>query len=165
MLCIGCAKHEAPPAPQGPKKPRVDIIVWLDREPEGDAETQVAVKTNAPPKEREMLERSGLHLAILGVPADVDPVTFLNKAIPEAEFAGSNATIALTTRCLADLQPALEKNVAAFWTLALVVGAACDARVKPAIGAAALVEAGKASRVRITFDRHTRAFLKVEPIP
>jgi len=139
-------------------------MVWLDREPEGDADTSIAVKTSAPPETRQMLERSGLHLAILGVPADVDPVAFLNKAIPEAEFAGSNATIAVTLRCVTDLEPALEKNVAAFWTLALVIGKACGEKVKPAIGAASLVEVGQASHVRIAFDRHTRAFFKVEPI-
>src|SRR5215475_8016340 len=106
MLCIGCSKHEAGPPPEPPTKPRVDIMVWLDRDPEGDPQTAVAVATKVPPKTREMLERSGLHLAILGVPADVDPVAFLNNAIPEAEVAGSNATIVVTTRCLADLEPA-----------------------------------------------------------
>ena len=43
-------------------------------------------------------------------------------------------------------------------------GLECDLAAVAA-GAAALVEAGSASRVRITFDRHTRAFLKVEAIP
>jgi hypothetical protein len=53
-----------------------------------------------------------------------------------------------------------------FWTVALVVARKCEgAAVNPRLGAMVLVEAGSASRVRITFDHTTRAFLKVEPIP
>ena len=168
LVGVGCTKHEppAPPAAPGPRKPRVDVTVWLDPRGEvpGATATSVTLATDAPPETRQMLERGGLHLAILGLPKGADAGAFLEKAVPEAEAAGSNATIVVSTGCLADLAPVLQKNVAPFWTVALVVGAGCGGKVKAAIGAAALVEAGQASRVRITFDRHTRAFLKVEPI-
>jgi hypothetical protein len=170
MVGIGCTKPDspAPAAALGPKKPRVDITVFLDPTAEpADAATSLSVATGAPPKERLLLERSGLHFGIVGVPDGLSPEAasdFLAKAVPAAEFAGSNATIIVSRGCLADLQLALQKNIQAFWPVALVVGKSCGGKVKPAIGAAALVEAGKASRVRITFDRHTRAFVKVEPI-
>jgi len=165
MLCLGCSRHETPPAPQGPKKPRVDLTVWLDGEPQGDPQTTLAISTKAPPKGREMLERSQLKLAVLGVPADVDAQTFLEKAVPEAEAAGANATVVVSTKCAADLARAIEKKIYVYWRVPLVVGASCDGQVKPTVGSAAVVEAGKASRVRIVFDRHTQAFLKVDPIP
>src|SRR5438552_2471286 len=98
MVCIACAKQDTPPPAQGPKKPRLDITVWLDPHEAHEDATSVTVTTRAPPKARQMLEREGLHLAIIGVPAEVDPVAFLNQAIPDAEFAGSNATIVVSTR-------------------------------------------------------------------
>src|SRR5690348_8903391 len=103
MLLLACGRHDEPPAPQGPRKPRVDITVWLDRAPEGDRDAAVEISTQSPPKGREMLERSGLKLAILGVPAEGDAQAFLEKAVPEADAAGSVGTILVSTRCAADL--------------------------------------------------------------
>lgn len=165
MLCLGCSRHEAPPAREGPKKPLVDITVWIDRTPEGDPETTVAISTKTPPRAREMLQRSGFQMAIVGVPADADLQAFLEKEVPEVEAAGSIATLVVSTRCLADFVPILQKKISLYWRVALVVGAPCEAKTKSALGTAILVEAGKISQVRMTFDRHMGAFLKVEPIP
>ena len=164
MLCLGCSRNEAPPAEQAPRRPRVDLTVWLDHEPNGDPQTTVAISTRTPPKEREALHRSGLRLAIIGVPANADAQTFLEQAVGEADGAGFDAIILVSTRCLADLAAAIEKKIQVYWKVPLVVGAACEAKVKPALGAAMMVAAGSVSNVRITFDVRTRAFLKVEPI-
>jgi hypothetical protein len=164
MLCLGCSRDAAPPAEQSPKRPRLDLTVWLDQEPQGDPQTAVAISTRTPPKERVALDRSGIRVAIIGVPAEGDAQKFLEPAVGEADGAGFSAIILVSTRCLADLSSAIEKKIHVYWKVPLVVGAACEAKVKPALGAALMVEAGSISRVRITFDRRTQAFLKVEPI-
>jgi hypothetical protein len=157
---VGC-KKTAPP--EELRKPRVDLTIWLDPSRDVPAD-DVTVMTAAPPTTRQMFERSGIHIAVVGVPPEGDLTQLLWKAIPEAEVAGSNATILVSTRCLKDMQPTLQQNLLPFWTVALVMGAHCEGAVDPRLGAMVLVEAGSASRVRITFDRTTRAFLKVEPI-
>jgi hypothetical protein len=157
---VACSKHGS--SEEG-RKPRVQLTVWLDPRAEVPSDG-VSVTTSSPPSTRQMFERSGIHLAVVGVPAEGDPAPFLEKAILDAERAGSNATILVSTRCLKELQLGLEKNISPMWTVPLVVGARCDGTSKDRLVAAALVEAGAASRVRITFDVHTRAFLKVEPL-
>jgi hypothetical protein len=160
-----CTK-KPPPEQQGPRKPRVDITVVLAPGRDGvDASDVVMVTPAAPPASRQMFERDGMQVAVVAVPPEGELEPLVKTAVLDAEAAGSNATVLLSTRCLRDLQPSLEKNVGAFWTLAVVVGARCEGAVKSNIGAAALIESGGASRVRISFDRHTRAFLKVEPLP
>jgi hypothetical protein len=163
ILCVlaGCRK----PAPaEEQKKPRVEVTIRLDPKAAA-ANDEIPVRTGAPPDARQMFERSGIHLAVVGVPPDGDVAAFLGQAIPEAEAAGSNATVLVTTRCLKELQPPLEKGLLPYWSVALVVGARCEGGVNPRLGAMALVEAGSASRVRITFDQHTKVFLKVEALP
>jgi hypothetical protein len=164
MLCLGCSRNEAPPAPQGPKKPRVDITVWLDREPEGDSQAAFTISTKTPPRERQIVDKSGVRLAVVGVPTGVDPAAFLPQQVRDAEAAGANATILVSARCLADLAPAIEKQIFIFQTVPLVIGPPCEAKVKPAIGTAMMLESGQASRVRISIDLHTHELLKVEPI-
>jgi hypothetical protein len=141
----------------------MELTVWLDPRAEVPRDG-VTVSTSAPPATRQMFERSGVHIAVVGVPADGDPAPFLERAILDAEKAGSNATILVSTRCLKELEIGLEKNISPMWTVPLVVGARCDGTSKDRLVAAALVEAGAASRVRITFDVHTRAFIKVDPL-
>lgn len=159
----GCTKRRAEEEERGPRKPRVDVTIALAAS--AAAPDAVTVEPGAPPATRQMFERSGLRLAAVGVPAGEDLGPLLRRVVAEAEAAGSNATILLTSRCLRELETVLEKDVAPFWTVALVVGLRCDgAAVKSHVGAAALVETGSASAARITFDRHTRAFLKVEPV-
>jgi hypothetical protein len=159
---LGCRKSE------DRRKPRVDLMVMLDPT-DADARSAprdaIAVATANPPKERQMLERSGLHIAVVGIPTDVDPIPLLVNAVADAERAGSNGTIIVTKRCLKDLLPAVQKDLAWFWTVPLILGARCEGNPKSWLGASAWVEVGSASRVRIVFDRHTRGFLKVEPIP
>jgi hypothetical protein len=157
---VACEKPSSPPDEQGPRKPRVDITVWLDPRTAVSPD-DVVVTTASPPKALQMFERSGLRIAVVGVPPGGD----VAKAARDARDAGSNATVFVSTGCLKDLQLGLEKNLLSAASVALAIGARCDGSAKPRIAAAALVEAGSASRVRITFDRHTRAFLKVEPIP
>lgn len=152
LACAGCTK-KPPPEEQGPRKPRVDVVVTLPK---------------APPASREFIgAEDGVHIALVGVPSEGELEPLLRTAVHEAEYAGSNATVVVSTRCLRDLQPALEKNEQSFWTLAAVVGARCEGAgpSKSTIGAAVLIEAGGPPKVRITFDRHTRAFVKVEPLP
>lgn len=164
---LGCGKKSSPTTlseDEERRKPRVDVTVLLD--PHGDVPPEaVTITTAAPPTERQMFERSGVHVAVVRVPPDVDPMAFLSREVPDAEKAGSNGTIVVTTRCLKDLLPAFEQNLLYFWTVALVIGARCEGNPNAGLGAAAWVEAGSASRVRIRFDRRTRAFLKVETIP
>lgn len=162
-LSLAACKKAAPPDEQGARKPRVDLTLWID--PPSPTPQDVSVTTATPPKDRQMFERDGVHVAVVGVPSEGDPEPFLQGSVFEAAKAGSNATVLVTTRCLKDLKPALERNILAFWSVAVVIGARCDGGVTPTLGAMALVEAGGATRVKITFDRHTRAFLKVEPIP
>ncbi len=141
----------------------MDVTVWLD--PHGAVPgDDLSVSTSEPPKERQMFVRNGVHIAVVGVPAEGDPAAFLENAILEAERAGSNGTILVSTRCLSELQRGLEKNISPMWTVPLVIGARCDGGSKDRLVAAALVETGSASQVRITFDLHTRAFIKVDPI-
>lgn len=150
LLCSACSKKPPPSEEQGPRKPRVEVVVTLP---------------SAPPASRQMLEQDGVHVAVVGVPAEGDLEPLLKAAVYDAEAAGSNGTVVVSTRCLRDLQPLLEKYVASFWTLAAIVGARCDGPVKSAIGAAAVIESGTTPKVCIAFDRHTRAFFKVEPLP
>jgi hypothetical protein len=162
LLAAACGKRSS--SGEEERKPRVDVTLVLD--PHGEvAKDAIAISTASPPTSRQMHERSGIHVAIVGVPADGDPIPVLEREVPDAEQAGSNATIVVTTRCLKDLEPGLRKNLLYFWTVAVVVGARCEGNPSAQLGAAALVETGSASRVRITFDHHTRAFLKVEPAP
>lgn len=144
----------------------MELTVYLDPlDPLAEAPSdRVSVSTSAPPAARQMFERNGVHIAVVGVPAEGDPAAFMEKAILDAEKAGSNATILVSTRCLKDLQLGLEKNISPMWTVPLVVGARCDGTSKDRLVAAALVEAGAASQVHITFDVHTRAFIKVDPL-
>jgi hypothetical protein len=157
---VACEKPSSPPDEQGPRKPRVELIVWLDPHAEVPPD-DVVVTTAAPPKSRQMFERSGLRMAVVGLPPGAD----VEKAARDARDAGSNATVFVSTGCLKDLQLGLEKNLVAAASVAVAIGARCDGSAKPRVAAAALVEAGSASRVRIIFDRNTRSFLKVEPIP
>ncbi len=167
LACVGCTK-KPPPGEEGPRKPRVDLTIVLATDdagpPASESPDTVTVTPRSPPTSLQMFERSGLHVAVVGVPAEGDPEPFMKAAVAEAETAGSNATILVSTRCLGELEPALEKNVGAFWTVPVVVGRRCEGSVKTNVGAAALVEAGGVAKVRVTFDRHTRAFLKVDPL-
>lgn len=171
LASVGCTKRKPPPEEHGPRKPLVDVTVVLATATDRDAASTVSdpdvvtVTPAAPPISRQMFERSGVRIAVLGVSAEGDPEPWMKSAVFDAEVAGSNATILVSSRCLSDLEPALEKNIGAFWTVAVVVGKRCEGSVKSNIGAAALIETGQASKVRVTFDRHTRAFIKVVPFP
>ena len=77
---------------------------------------------------------------------EADLQAFVEKEVPEVEAAGSIGTLVVSTRCLADFVPILQKKISLYWRVALVVGAACEAKTKPALGTAVLVEAGKISR-------------------
>lgn len=150
LACAGCSK-KPPPEEQGPRKPRVDIVV---------------TPPAAPPASPQMLEQEGMRIALLGVPREGDLDALMKTAVHGAEADGSNASIVVSTRCLRDLEPVLEKNVRSFWTLAAVVGARCEGgAVKTNVGPTVLIESGGTPKVRITFDRRTHAFLKVEPLP
>jgi hypothetical protein len=157
-----CSK--APPSHDEGRKPRVDLTVWLG--PKSDVpEDGLVVSTTEPPAGVTFFDKVDMKIAVVGVPVEGDPAPGLEKAISDVHVAKANAAIVVTKRCLRDLVPALRKNLLPFWVVAIVVGARCDGPpVESNLGAAALLEAGAASRVRITFDRRTRAFLKVEPL-
>lgn len=107
-----------------------------------------------------------MRIAFLGVPLEGDLDALMKAAVHGAEADGSNASIVVSARCLRDLEPVLEKNIRSFWTLAAVVGARCEGgAAKTHIGPTVLIESGGTTKVRIAFDRHTHAFLKVEPVP
>ena len=166
-IALGCTKHDSspPPIPSGPKKPRVDVTLWLD--PRGDVPADgVALNTSTLPSSQ-TLERAGIRLTTLGMPKGLsatDTNRFLSNAVTQLIVGHVNAIVVVTAACLADVEPVLEKNPIGLWPIAVVVGAGCDREFKPFVGVTALVEAGKASRVRMTFDRHTGFVLKIEPI-
>lgn len=124
----------------------------------------IVVDPRSPPAKRQTFERSGMSVAIVGVPKEGDPEAIVRAEVAESGRAGTSALVVVTERCLADLQAVLTKNIANFWIVALVVGARCDG-AEPTVGAATLVPTGSASQVTITFERTTRAFLKVQPSP
>lgn len=171
-LCViigfGCSKHESPepPVAPGPKKPRAEVMLWFDPRGEVPADA-VKLDTTTPPASRQTLERAGIHFAIVGLPkglsaAEIDQS--LVGAVVESERTHINATIVITHACLADIGPVLEKNPIPLWPIAVVVGAGCGREFKPFVGVTALLEAGTASRARMTFDRRTGYVLKIEPI-
>jgi hypothetical protein len=152
----GCSK----PPPVGT---RGEITFWLDPPgavPKGD----VAVATQRPSMQMEVLDRAELKVAVAGIPADGDASAHLWRVMDETYRAGSNTTVVVTTRCLKDLVPEMQKHLLYYWHMVAAVGARCDGGAPPRIGAAVFVEAGSASRVKVTYDRRTRAFLKVEPL-
>jgi hypothetical protein len=142
---------------------RTEITFWLD--PRGAVPPDdVPVVTTKPPSAVQLLERGDLKIAIVGVGAEGDAAPLLGKAMDEAYRAGSNATVVVTTRCLKDLVFGMKKDLLYFWHMIAAVGARCEGGAPERIGAAAFVEAGSASRIKVTFDPRTRAFLKVEPL-
>lgn len=153
----GCRKA----AQTDERKARVEVDVWLEPR-ERVAEHEVVAAE--PPKALQSIERAGMRIVVVGIPTDGDPLALFDKAASDGYQAGSNATIVVTRRCLRDLVPAMQKYMLTAWTVALVVGARCDGPVSPTVGAALFVESGSAARVKITFDRRTRAFLRVEPV-
>ena len=168
---LGCRGCEKAPTAQGsedegrlPRKPRVEVTIGLGSSPGLPADA-IIVDPRSPPAKRQTFERSGITVAVVGIP-EGDAAVLMKAEVAAAYAAGASALVFVTTRCLADLQPILTKDIAGFWTVPLVIGARCDgAAVEPNIGAAALVAAGTASRVTITFERTTHAFLKVQPLP
>jgi hypothetical protein len=143
---------------------RFDVTVWID--PKGTvppADFVVSTTTAHPPIE--FVERQGLKIGYIGVPAQGDPTEIMEHNVLEVHRTKADAAIFVTTRCLSDLQPVFKKNLLPFWIVALVVGAQCDGGYDPQIAAAGQVAIGSASRVRITFDRSTKVFLRVEPVP
>jgi hypothetical protein len=157
--CRGCEKTPPPPPP--PRPSRVDVTVALGASPGLPADA-VLVDPSAPPAKPQLLERSGIKLEIAAVP-DGDAAALMKAEIAAAYAAGVRALVFVTTRCLAELEPILTKDISSFWFVPLVVGAGCDRPVQPTIGAATLVAAGTASRVTITFEATTQSFLKVRP--
>lgn len=162
LLAIGLVAGCRKPAPTDERKARVELDVWL--QPRAVVPEEAIAVAAEPPSTMQTLERAGMRVAIVGVPREGDPIPAFERVVSEAFQAGSNATIVVTQRCLRELVPAMEKHLLTSWTVALVVGAPCEGAVSPALGAALFVEAGSVPRVRITFDRRTRAFLRVEPI-
>jgi len=143
---------------------RFDVIVWID--PKGEVPPEdfvISTKTPYPPFQ--FVERQGLKVGYIGVPAQGDPTELMEHNVGETHWGNGQAAFFITTRCLSELQPALKKNLLPFWIVALVVGAQCDGGYEPQIAAASQVAIGSASRVRITFDRSTKVFLRVEPLP
>ena len=157
---VACSKTQSSSEARGA---RTEITFWLD--PRGAVPSEdVAVVTTKPPNAMQLLDRGDLKIAVVGVGAEGDATPLLQKVMDEAYRAGSNATVVVTTRCLTDLVPGMRKDLLYFWTMVAAVGARCDGGSPPRIGAAAFVEVGSASRIKVTFDRRTRAFLKVEPV-
>ena len=156
--CRGCEK--APPPPQ---KLRVAVTLGLGASPGLPADA-IIVDPRSPPTKPQTFERSGIKVEVAGIP-EGDAAVLMKAEGAAADSAGVSALVFVTTRCLADLQPILTKDIQSFWFVALVIGAPCDQAVQPNIGAAALVAAGTASRVTITFEGTTHSFLKVEPLP
>lgn len=160
-LAVGCSRSGASPAKDDK---RIDLTVWLD--PKGDVGPDGLVLSIADPlPPLQFVERAGLKLAVIGVPREGDPMELMERTIADVHHANVQAAFFVTTRCLSDLQPTMRRNLLPFWIVALVVGARCDGGFDPEMGAAAQVAIGSASRVRITFDRSTRVFLRVEPLP
>lgn len=171
LVGAGCRKHEPalPSAPAGEKKPRVELTVWLDPTggPAARDGTAISLSTAALPKTPQLVKREGIAIGVIGVPKNLalrEAIEYLGNTIYEIRVAGSDATVVLGVDCLKDLAPAIQRNRELWWTVALVVGNPCGGRVTSPIGVTALVETGQASRVRLTFDRNTRALLKVEPL-
>ena len=155
-----CSKTQSSSEPRGA---RTEITIWLD--PRGAVPSDdVAVVTTKPPSAMQVHDRGDLKIAVVGVGAEGDATPLLQAAMGETYRAGSNATVVVTTRCLKDLVPGMQKDLLYFWHMVAAVGARCDGSAPPRIGAAVFVDAGSASRIKVTFDRRTRAFSKVEPV-
>jgi hypothetical protein len=168
---LGCRGCEKAPAAQGnddegrlSRKPRVELTVGLGSSPGLPADA-IILDPQSPPTKPLTFERSGITVAVVGIPPSGDAASLMKAEVAAAYAAGASALVFVSTRCLADLEPILTKDIAGFWTVPLVIGARCDGAVQTNIGAAALVAVGTASRVTITFERTTRAFLKVQPLP
>jgi hypothetical protein len=159
-VLVACSKTHSSSDPRGARK---EISFWLD--PRGAVPPDdVAVSTTEPPSAFQLLERGEFKIAVVGVGAEGDATPLLQKAMDETFRAGSNATVVVTTRCLKDLVPGMQQDLLYFWHMVAAVGAHCEGTVPARIGAAVFVEVGSASRIQVTFDRRTRAFLKVEPL-
>lgn len=158
---LGCRGGEKAPPP--PKKQRVEVTIGLGASAGLPADA-ILVDPRSPLKKPQTFERSGIKVEVCGIP-EGDAESFMKAEVAAAYAAGTSALVFVTTRCLAELQPILTKDIATFWFVPLVIGARCDQAVQPNIGAAALVAAGTASQVRITFEGTTHSFLKVEPLP
>lgn len=158
---LGCKKANT----DSERRPRLEVTVWLDPRdpvPPGD----IAVSTTAPPKERQLFDLGDVHMAVVAAPTEGDIPALMERVVVDADIQGhSNGTVVVTTGCAKDVVEVFQKNLLPFWTVAVVVGNRCGDPATPRVGAAAVVERGTASRVRVTFDRHSRAFIKVEPIP
>ena len=124
----------------------------------------IIVDPRSPPTKPQTFERSGIKVEVAGVP-EGDAAVLMKAEVAAAYAAGVRALVFVTTRCLAELEPILTKDISSFWFVPLVIGAGCDQAASPNIGAAALVAAGTASRVTITFEGTTHSFLKVRPVP
>ena len=159
-----CSK-KPPPSHDEAKKPRLDVTVWID--PKGEVpEDNVAVFTDGGPPGISFVERGDLKFGVIHIPAEGDPGPLMELSVGQTHWSKGSAAIILTKRCLRDLVPTFQKNLLPFWNVALVVGAHCDGPpVEPMMAAAAMIETGAASKVRITFDRRTKVFLRVEPLP
>lgn len=166
--CRGCQKgpaaQENADEERSARKPRVEVTIGLGSIPALPADA-IIVDPRSPPTKPQSFERSGITVVVVGIP-EGDAAVLMKAEVAAAYAAGASALVFVTTRCLAEIQLILTKDIAGFWTVPLVIGARCDGdAVQPNIGAAALVAAGTASRVTITFERTTRAFLKVQPLP
>jgi hypothetical protein len=162
LIASACSKP-APAYDEG-RKPRLDFTIWL--EPKADLPADaLAIRIPELPTGVKFFEQSDLRIGVIRVPDEGDPAPIMERSVGEVHWTKGSAAIIVTTRCLRDLVPTFQKNLLPFWNVALVVGAHCDGPpVEPVMGAAALVETGAASHVRITFDRRTKVFLKVEPL-
>ncbi len=155
-----CSRSQGSAATDGK---RFDLTVWLD--PKGDVPPDGFVLSTSkayPPFQ--FHEHAGLKIGVIGVPPEGDPTEIMERGVGQTHWGSGDVAIFVTTRCLSDLQPAFQKNLLPFWNVALVVGAECKGGYEPRIAAAAQVAIGSASRVRVTFDRSTKAFLRVEPM-
>ena len=148
-----------------PRRAEQDLVVWLD--PQGPVPPSgVGILTSPTPPAAPVVveEREGTKIVIARVPPDGDATAALEKIMGQAFDSGGYATVVIPSRCLKDLEPGFRKNLLYFWHAAAVIGAPCEGAVPSSIGAAAFVSRGSASRVQITFDRRTRAFVRVQPL-
>jgi hypothetical protein len=170
LACVGCVKHEAPPPPAAgsAKKPRAEITVWADPSAAPQDDPNSFVLPTEPPKTLLVVERGGMTLGVIGLPkglSSADTMTLLDKPILAAQANESpalDAMIAVSSGCLKDLEPVIKEYFFRWWKLVLVVGAPCQGKVTSPMGVTALVEVGRGRYVRLTFDRNTRAILRVE---
>ena len=154
-----CSRSQGGAATDGK---RFDLTVWLD--PKGDVPPDgFVISTSKAYPPFQFHEHAGLKIGLIGVPAQGDPTEVMERGVGQTHAGNGDVVIFVTTRCLSDLQPVFQKNLLPFWNVALVVGAECKGGYEPRIAAAAQVAIGSASRVRVTFDRSTKVFLRVEP--